>query len=332
MSATMRRIDLIKPGGFAAGENLGVATVPAPRAGPGQVLLEIKASAINPVDWKMAERGFLIPDEMPAALGCDVAGVVVGPEGSRLTGKRVLGHVGCNKAHHATDRAAYAQRAVLDEDCVAELPPDMSFAQGASLPVGGLTGLWMLDELPSPPRGSWILVWGGSSSVGFNAIQLAARRGLKPIAVASGKHEAALREVGATAFVDYREDDVEAKAKEVIGSDGTLGGDIDCIAAADTLGACCRLVKDLGGGVVSAVSNHGGVVAPEGVSLRPVLLADMLDNDRARFAASLPLLVELKAQPIRSIRGGFEADTLEKAFQTNKDGVSGEKVVIEWTE
>lgn len=91
-------------------------------------------------------------------------------------------------------------------------------------------------------------------------------------------------------------------------------------------------MKDLGGGVVSAVSNHGGVVAPEGVSLRPVLLADMLDNDRARFAASLPLLVELKAQPIRSIRGGFEADTLEKAYQTNKDGVSGEKVVIEWTE
>lgn len=321
-----KRIDLIKPGGIRAGENLAVTEVPKLTAGPGQVLLDIKASAINPVDWKMAVYNFLIPEAMPVALGCDVAGI------DTSSGKRVLAHVGCNKTLHATDRAAYAQQVVVDADFCTELPADMSFAEGASLPVGAMTGIWLLDELKGAVEpDSWVLVWGASSSVGFNTIQLAVQRGLKPIAVASGKHEASLQAIGTAAFVDYNKDDVEAKVKEILGASGKLSGAVDCIGIESTSTVCCKLVKDLGGTVVSCVS--GGLPPPpEGVSFKSVILADALDTHRARVIADLPLLVKLKPQKLRLVKGGFTAETLEKAFQLNKDGVSGEKVVIEWTE
>jgi NADPH:quinone reductase-like Zn-dependent oxidoreductase len=74
----MKRIDLVKVGGFAAGENLVTAEVPAPAdLAPGQVVIAIDASAVNPVDWKQAMMGFMMPPgQFPVALGCDVAGVV----------------------------------------------------------------------------------------------------------------------------------------------------------------------------------------------------------------------------------------------------------------
>jgi hypothetical protein len=77
-SLKMKRIDLVKTGGFAAGENLITAEVPAPtELQPGYVVITVDASAVNPIDWKQAIMGILIPpDIFPIALGCDVAGFV----------------------------------------------------------------------------------------------------------------------------------------------------------------------------------------------------------------------------------------------------------------
>jgi hypothetical protein len=79
ITAAMKRIDLVKVGGFKANENIVAvdAASPEPAADRNQVVIDVKASAINPIDWKMAEYGFLLPESLPAALGCDIAGVVV---------------------------------------------------------------------------------------------------------------------------------------------------------------------------------------------------------------------------------------------------------------
>ena len=333
----MKRIDLIKTGGFAPKENLVVAEVPVPQPAKGQVVIEVKASAVNPVDWKMAEYGFLLPESLPAALGCDVAGVVVkaSEEHQEMVGKRVVAYLGAIKTNHATERGAFVEQVVVDADVVGEIPDGMTFAEAATLPVGAMTAVLLLNEL-GLSSGSFVLVWGASSSVGYNAVQLAMKRGLKPIAVASGKHGPTLEALGVSGFVDYTKENVDDKVTEICGDD-KLNGAVDCIGIPSTFGACSKLVQQLGDGsvekVVSTVNSVNLPKPPQGVKMSAIELATGLDNPTVRenvVKATLPVMVQLKTQPVRSVKGPFTSETVQEAFQTSKSGVSGEKVVIEW--
>lgn len=335
----MKRIDLVKKGGFVPGEHLVDSDVPLPEPSEGQVVIDVKASAINPVDWKMAEMGFMLPETLPAALGCDVAGVVI-KSGSALSpeliGKRVVAYVGAIKTNHGTERGTFVEQVAVDADIIGEIPNSLSFAQAASFPVGAMTAVLLLNAL-DVSEGSWILVWGASSSVGYNAVQLAMKRGLKPIAVASGKHETSLRALGVPGFVDYTKDNIEAAVKEICG-DGKLSGAVDCIGVPSTFGTCAKLVAELGESdmekIVSTVNGFGMPEPPHGVNMTAVSLGGAVDDPDMREAVvkpTLPIMMQLQPQQVRSIKGPFTAKTVENAFQTSKSGVSGEKVVIEWS-
>jgi NADPH:quinone reductase-like Zn-dependent oxidoreductase len=332
----MKRIDLIKTGGFAAGTHLIAADVPLPTPSDNQVIIQVKASAIQPVDWKMATYGFLLPETLPAALGCDVAGIVVKSTAqSDWVGKRVVANVGCEKTNHATSRGAYVEQVAIDADVVIEIPERMTFADAATLPVGAMTATAMLDGFATLPKEEYVLVWGASSSVGFNTVQMVIKRGWKPIAVASGKHEATMKALGVEAFVDYTKDNVKAKIQEILG-DSKLNAACDCIGTPDTFGTCGTLVKELGDATEKVVStvNGGTPEPPDGVKKVSVFLGAALDDPNQRkniVQATLPIMTTLETQQVRSVSGPFVAETLEKAFQASKDGVSGEKVVIEWT-
>jgi NADPH:quinone reductase-like Zn-dependent oxidoreductase len=335
--ATMKRVDLVKIGGFKAGENLVASEVPKPSGlGPNEVVVEIKAAAVNPIDWKQAVWGILIPKALPASLGCDISGVVVdcGPDAASWRGKRVLAYLGADKSLHATDKGAFAEQVVVDADLVAEFPDCMTFQEAATIPVGALTAGLLLDAVSAKESG-WLVVYGASSSVGFNAVQLAAKRGYRVIAVASVKHEATLRELGASGFVDYRNDDFDAKVRAICGQDKLVGA-VDCIGEAPTFAKSASIVKDLGGGAVKLVvaTTSMSADAPEPVVGVSVNLGSALDRpgDRKLIGASLPTMTALKTMPVRLVKGPVSAETVEKAFQVSKDGVSGEKVVIEWTE
>jgi hypothetical protein len=340
ITAAMKRIDLVKVGGFKANENIVAvdAASPEPAADRNQVVIDVKASAINPVDWKMAEYGFLLPESLPAALGCDIAGVVVkASDGCKdMIGKRVVAYTGADKTNHATDRGTFVEQVVMDADVVGEIPDTMSFTQASTLPVAAMTGALLLNAL-NLSSGSLVLVWGASSSVGFNTVQLALKRDLKPIAVASGKHEAGLKALGVSGFVDYTKNDVEQSVKVICGNE-KLSGAVDCIGTESTFGTCARLVGELGDEkaerVVSSVAPSSALPEPpRGVKKCSIDLATGLDNPDVRervVKVTLPIMVELQTQPIRSVKGPFTAETVEEAFQANKSGVSGEKVVIEW--
>ncbi|EEC42599.1 alcohol dehydrogenase [Phaeodactylum tricornutum CCAP 1055/1] len=342
----MKRIDLVKTGGFQAGVHLRTQfNVPVPAPNAHQVLLQVKASAVNPVDWKMAEYGFLLPDPLPAALGCDVAGVVVKASGTHahLLGQRVVTYLGANKAQSTVDQGAYVEQVVVDADLVAALPDAMSFAEATTFPVGALTADLLLREL-SLQKGDWVLVWGASSSVGYFAVQRALARGYRVIAVASGSHEAALTELHVTAFVDYRKGDVVAQILAVGGDEPlVLNGAVDCIGGPDTFGTCAQLVHDAFGPgdtdtrtttlVVSTTNSMGLPTPPGNVQARPVDLGTALDKAETRefVRTALPEIIrECRAMKVRSVVGPMAAETVQEAFQVNKDGVSGEKVVIEW--
>jgi threonine dehydrogenase-like Zn-dependent dehydrogenase len=160
----------------------------------------------------------------PTIFGSDVAGEVV-EVGDAVTrfkpGDRVLGHAtGTDKSRNAPAEGAFQNYTILLEHMAAPIPADMAYENAAVLPLGLSTaacGLFQKDFLAlqhpslSPrPTGKTLLVWGGSTSVGSNAIQLAVAAGYEVIATASPKNFAYCRTLGAAEVYDYRSPTVVA--------------------------------------------------------------------------------------------------------------------------
>lgn len=199
----------------------GLEIAPAPFTPPGenQIVVRNRAVAINPVDWLTRSIGdFVYPWlKYPFILGTDVAGEVVAVGGavSRFkVGDRVLGHaVGAEKNRNSPAEGAFQLHTVLLEHMAAPIPDAMGFENAAVLPLALSTaacGLFQRDflalQLPSPharPTGKTLLVWGGSTSVGSNAIQLAVAAGYDVIATASPRNFDYVRALGAGQVSDY---------------------------------------------------------------------------------------------------------------------------------
>ena len=203
---------------------VGPASYTAPRAN--EIVIENRAVAINPVDWALPRMGgvgfpWIKP---PTVLGSDVAGEVVeiGAQVSRFkVGDRVFGQaLGTSKARFGPAEGAFQAFTVLVDYMAAPIPDAMSFESAAVLPLAVSTaacGLFEKDHLalqhPSvPPRstGKTVLVWGGSTSVGSNAIQLAVAAGYEVVSTASPRNFDYLRKLGACQVFDYNSKTVVA--------------------------------------------------------------------------------------------------------------------------
>ncbi|KAI5990855.1 chaperonin 10-like protein [Pisolithus orientalis] len=196
---------------------------PVPTPGTGELLVKVYATALNPVDWKIQQFGIFV-DRYPAVLGSDIAGEVV-EVGQGVTGftkgQRVLSH-----GLLTENQASYQQYTLTTSTFSAGIPPNLTYNQAATVPLGldtaavglysdtlgaGLTPPWMEGGQGKYP-GKPILVYGGSSSVGCYTIQLARASGFSPIiAVASRIHEEYLISLGATHVIDRHGNSDELK-------------------------------------------------------------------------------------------------------------------------
>ncbi|EJD07075.1 GroES-like protein [Fomitiporia mediterranea MF3/22] len=202
-----------------------------PKPGPGELLVKIHATALNPVDWKIQAYNYFIT-EYPAILGTDSAGTVeaVG-EGVQnfAKGDRVV-----HQGYFTNDKATFQQYTIVPAEITAKLPPDISFDEAASVPLGLATAaVGLYGDRPTGVqkykpawedggeglyRGKPIVVFGGSTSVGQYVIQLARLSGFSPIITTASLHNADhLKSIGATHIID-RKADVPAKAKEILSS------------------------------------------------------------------------------------------------------------------
>ncbi|MEU9558521.1 NADP-dependent oxidoreductase [Streptomyces fumanus] len=251
-------------------EDLEFAEVPAPVAGPGQLLVRLQATSLNAVD-KVLVTGAMrdaLPVRHPFVPGVDVSGVVVAV-GAHVTrfavGDAVIGW-------NSVAAGALAEYIVIDDTpAVAARPAGLTPAQGAALPTGALTAAALLDPV-RPEQGGSVLIVGAAGGVGSFTVQLAQQAGLTVLATGRADDEAFLRRLGADHVLDYRAVDVAEEAHRLV--DGGVDAVIDLAHAGPALAATAaaartggRLVSPLGGPAgfdrgVTAV--YTGTRAPEG--------------------------------------------------------------------
>lgn len=191
---------------YGKGQRLALAEQPDPVIGSGEVLVEIRATAINQLDGKIRDGAFklILPYKPPFVLGHDLAGIVtaVGADvrrfkvGDAVYGRPRDGRIG-----------TFAELIAVKEADVATKPASLSMAEAASIPLVGLTAWQVLVERADLKRGQKILIHAGSGGVGTIAIQLAKHLGATVATTASAANADMVRRLGADVVIDYKTQD-----------------------------------------------------------------------------------------------------------------------------
>ncbi|WP_329009937.1 MULTISPECIES: NADP-dependent oxidoreductase [unclassified Streptomyces] len=182
---------------YGGPEVLEYGELPEPKVGPDQVLIRVRAAAVNPVDWKCRE-GYLDPilnTVFPVVTGWDVSGVVVRPGASVVEyeeGDEVIGYV----REDLLSLGTFAEYIAAPVRTLARKPAAMSFEEAAGLPLAGLTAYQVLVQILNVRRGETVLVHAAAGGVGSLAVQIASHLGARVIGTASERNHAYVRSLG----------------------------------------------------------------------------------------------------------------------------------------
>ena len=184
------------------------AEVPAPSLGDDEVLVEVHAAGVNPLDAKIRDGEFklILPYKMPLILGHDVAGVVVrvGPRVRQFQpGDEVYARV--DDFHIGT----FAELIAVKESSLAFKPRSLTMEEAASIPLVALTAWQALVEKAQVKNGQKVFIQAGSGGLGSIAIQLAKHLGATVATTASAGNAALVQSLGADVVIDYRQQDFE---------------------------------------------------------------------------------------------------------------------------
>nr|VWP00646.1 ATP-dependent RNA helicase CshA (EC [Ganoderma boninense] len=332
-----------------------VRSTETPRAGPGEVLVKVEATALNPIDWKIQSLGFFV-EKYPAVLGFDAAGAIaqVGegiPSTSFAIGDRVVIQGWFDFAKKSTV-GTFTEYFVLPSKFVAKIPASTSFDEGTTLMSGIATSAFPLYNqdptaasvrLTAPwlegGRGKYagkpFLVLAGAGSVGQFVIQFARLSGFSPIITTASLHNAPfLKSIGATHVLDRNlpNDELIAEATKLAG--GPFEVVYDAISTLETRAAAYALTAQGGNLVTVAVAEELMAKAKEdgkGVHMANGLFVTPLNHDIGRtLLDALPALLEngdIKPNRTEILPGGLNGvpDGLQR-LKNNQ--VSGVKLVI----
>ncbi|MEU4803050.1 NADP-dependent oxidoreductase [Actinosynnema sp. NPDC023587] len=227
---------------FGDVEVLRLRELPDPPISSDQVLVEVRAAGVNPVD-RLVRMGYLkdaVPHHFPLVPGWDVAGVVraVGPAVEGFApGDEVFGYQRKDHVQHGT----YAELVAATERGLAHKPANLSFVQAGGLALAGLTALQALRKVDVSP-GDTVLVHAAAGGVGHLAVQVARILGAsRVIGTASPRNHGFLRSLGAEP-VSYG-DALVGNVAELVGGDGLVDVAFDCVGGA-ALNDSPALVRD----------------------------------------------------------------------------------------
>lgn len=198
--------------------------VPTRSAGPGEVLVDVRAASVNAADNSVRRGGYSSrPLTFPYILGRDFSGVV-SQAGEGVTdlkvGDEVFGVLDAGKD------GTYCEKLAIKAAIIAKKPAKLSHAEAAAMALTSLTAIWALEDTAKLKRGETILIQGGAGGVAGFAIQLAKHIGAEVITTTSAGNVDYVRSRGADRVFDYNAEDF---TKTVQGCDvvfDTVGGDV----------------------------------------------------------------------------------------------------------
>ncbi|HTO05141.1 MAG TPA: NADP-dependent oxidoreductase [Opitutus sp.] len=303
--------------GYGDPEELREAELPVPQPSTGEVLVEIHAASINPVDWKIrsGRMSAILSYSFPLVLGLDISGVVKSPGASAhrfKIGDEVLAKI------NLAQSGGYAEFTAIDENRLLRKPTGLSFAEAAALPLAGITAWTALTDHARLSRGETILIHGGAGGVGSLAIQFAKALGAVVVTTASEANTAFVRSLGADRVINYRKEDfasVLGRTVDVVFD--MIGGDV-LTKSYDVLVPGGRLVTISSAPDASLAAKRGITasffVTPEG---------------GAHLAQIVKLVEEGRVRPIVSATVPLTAEGIQQAHRQSEAGHVRGKIVIQ---
>lgn len=308
---------------------LVVGEMPTPSPAPGEVLVRLATSGVNPSDWKAraGSRPMLAPRIIPHSDGAGtIEAVGEGIPTTRL-GERVWIWNGQWKRAHGTAAAYIALPAAQ----AVRLPDATPFEAGACLGIPALTA-WRALETDGGVAGQSVLVAGGAGAVGHYAVQMAKLMGARQVlaTVSSPAKAAHALEAGADAAIDYRQEDVPARVREL-----TAGAGVDRVVEVDIAANAALVPQVLKPGGLCAVYGSG---RPEfalpffplilgGIALRFFIVYELPAEPRARAEAQFTRWLEAGALR-HAIAATLPLDRIAEAHELVEAGTPMGNVVL----
>lgn len=224
MATSMRVMELVRFGG--ADTAFATRELPRPAPGPGQVLVRVMATSVNPLDLQTRRGDYRDQIALPAVIGNDVSGVVVetGPRADDFQPGDEVWYLAPVFAGQGT----YAEFHLVDQALVARKPTRLSHVEAAGLALVGVTVWEALVERAGVRAGERVLVHGGAGGVGSVAVQIARALGAEVITTARAKDHEFVAGLGADTAIDFSTGDYAPKVRAMGGVDvvlDTVGGD-----------------------------------------------------------------------------------------------------------
>lgn len=313
---------------WAPTDPLNLVELPTPEPRAGEVRVAVKAIGVNPVDWKMRQKGPLrlaariLGPPLPFVPGVDFAGVVdaVGPGVADFAaGDRVVGGTNFSRGQ----RGSYVDTAVVRADQVTKVPPNVDLEAAGAMPVAGVTA-WMavvdIGRIAKAPEAERrVLVLGASGGVGQLAVQLARTHGAKVVGVCSARNAERVRALGAETVLDYNAGDPLAAAK----AHGPFRVVVDCVGGYSP--ATCRGLLGPGGRHVMVPGDTFGSMVQ--VIIPPFTSRLLLGKPDARHLA--PLVAEMEAGRLHvEIAHRLPLEQAEEAHRLSQSGRVAGKIVL----
>ena len=273
-------------------ESLVIEEVPDPSAGAGQLLVEVRAAALNFPDVLMIEGRYQSQPPFPFSPGSEFAGVV------RALGPGTTGFAVGDRVFGGSGGGAFAERLVVPAAAVRRVPAKMTFEQAAGFTTTYGTSYHALVQRAHLAAGETLLVLGAAGGVGLSAVEIGKALGARVIAAASTREKLEVaRRAGADELIDYSDGELKDKVKALTGGRGAdviydpVGGDLfeQCLRAINWNGRIL-IVGFVGGAIPKAATN---LILLKGCALVGVFYGSFAARYPAENAKNVEALVRM---------------------------------------
>lgn len=292
-------------------------TASAPSLSPGKILVNIKASGINPVDWKIRE-GYMqqiIPLQFPSTLGMDFSGIVKQVEEDAHSDFKQGDEVYGQASIFSGGSGAFAELALTNKDSIAHKPKTLNYLEAAALPLVGVSAWQALVEHIRLSKDKKVLVQGGAGGIGSIAIQLAKHLGAIVATTVSTNDKQFVQKLGADQVIDYKTENFEDIVHDYDAVFDTVGG--------DTYKRSFKVLKKGSGMIVSTLEQPNSELMNQ-YGIKAVFLFSQVNRQRLTKLAEWVDRNNIKV----NIDKTFSLDEAAKALDYQKEGHPRGKLVL----